>query len=382
MLRNFNRIRDHGSPLLFWGAVGAAVGAIGSLIGNSQNNTANANLNYENRKWQEKQATVSYERQRQMQAAQNEYNSAPHQRKLLEQAGFNPNSMVNGGSYSTASNATAPQAGTPSTIPMQSVTPELAQIASSFALNMSQARKNNAEAKEVDSRTEGQDLQNSWQSMQNHLFSKYGEIEKQLQLNSMDSARAVSDAQRLLYRSQDQLNFNELVQMRPKQADLMVAETLANNSRAYLDRIEAAKTDEERKYISKNFALQSAIAVATISNLRAQAYQATTMGDAWSPNGVLHAGKRIENMRSSLDYEQYSRIYDETIDSYVESLKNANMVSSDKNERRIVKDWSDVSNWMHNLKATLYYQQLDELGTVLGGTGAAAVNAVTRGPLK
>ena len=79
----------------------AAAGVMNSIIGSS----SNANLNSKNRKWQEKQNTIAYERQKELTQL-----SPVLQKRGLVQAGISPAAMngYSGGTASVSSNNSAP----------------------------------------------------------------------------------------------------------------------------------------------------------------------------------------------------------------------------------------------------------------------------------
>ena len=79
----------------------AAAGVMNSIIGSA----SNANLNSKNRKWQEEQNTISYERQKELTQL-----SPVLQKRGLVQAGISPAAMngYSGGTASVSSNNSAP----------------------------------------------------------------------------------------------------------------------------------------------------------------------------------------------------------------------------------------------------------------------------------
>lgn len=370
---------------LLWGAAAtAAVGAASSLIGSVAGITANGSLNGRNRRWQEKMATIQYERQKELQQMQNDwyakYNSPSNQRAMFEAAGINPNAMVSNGSFgnvggSSGSAGSAPSAGSPQSIPYDfSAIASLGQQFAQIQLMESEAKKNNADAGLTEQQTTGQSLQNTFQSIQNKISEQYAGQQAAAELNKTDSEAALNDAQRLLSRTQWSLNMDELSNIRPKEASKIVAETLASEASTALDKALTAKTDKERDLLMRQFALQLSVANATIANQYAQAYHSRVLGNSYAPGGIMHAAQRISNMHSSLEYESYERFYDTVTDSMLDALKAQYDAASQRQGFRVEKEWNSLENIFHNIKARYYYQNIDELGSILGGSGAAAVN--------
>lgn len=103
--------------------VGAGVSALGSIVGASQVNSANANLNATNRKWQERQNAIQRNWSEKMWQAENAYNTPEMQKKRLVEGGFNPwlASGQAGVSNSAATLSSPGMQGAPGSIPMQDV---------------------------------------------------------------------------------------------------------------------------------------------------------------------------------------------------------------------------------------------------------------------
>ena len=102
--------------------LGAAIGAVGSLIGGALTNQANSNLNGTNRLWQSMENRRAEQFQREMWQKQNEYNTPSAQRQRLQEAGFNPWMSGSGSPQSLAVSAGEGKNGSaPASIPMQDI---------------------------------------------------------------------------------------------------------------------------------------------------------------------------------------------------------------------------------------------------------------------
>lgn len=119
--------------------LGAAIGAVGSLFGQSSANSSNKSIMREQNAFNAAEAQKSRDFALEMWNKTNEYNSPSAQRQRMEEAGLNPFlSDVSTGSASTAD--TSAQASAASSPSMQSVVPDFSSVASAIA-SMAQARK-------------------------------------------------------------------------------------------------------------------------------------------------------------------------------------------------------------------------------------------------
>lgn len=94
---SFAYIPQPKNSILAGAAIGAGISALGGLASSALQNAANANLDEENREWQEL-----------MWNKNNEYNKPINQRKRLEEAGINPALAFSSGNTGVASSASTP----------------------------------------------------------------------------------------------------------------------------------------------------------------------------------------------------------------------------------------------------------------------------------
>lgn len=123
-------------------AIAGVVSAIGSLVGGSLANHANANLNKSNMRWQEAMTKWNQNWQEKMWQKENEYNTPLAQRQRLQEAGYNPWISGSGGSMSNVSQG-VPQTSSPSPpsmIPMQDVIGPAARSGVSAAMQQVQTQ--------------------------------------------------------------------------------------------------------------------------------------------------------------------------------------------------------------------------------------------------
>lgn len=324
-------------------------GLIGSLFNGvlnyeSQQNTnaANYRINERNINAAKEAATTAFNRQRQLIQEQNEYNSFSNQRKLMEEAGYNPNSLVGGaaGSAVSSGSTNAPQAEIPSPIPMQAAKFQFAQDFANIKSVLADAKLKEAQTEKTNSETVGQNIENDFNTIQTVLQSKWGDIEREYNLNELDSRRALNDAQRYVQNSVSSLNMDELYNMRPKEAAKVVADTLTSQSQSLLNQIQAAKTQEEKELLAKRYALDLRIAASTIALNYAQSYNLRTNADLWQPNKVLGSS-------TGLLYRNAMQVYD--TNTYGKGLAKYNYMKVKTSYDTIFSQW--VKTAASNLRA-------------------------------
>lgn len=292
------------------------------IAGATANMAVNASLDKKNRQFVNEQnelnrqfahneASLAWQRQLEMTDKVNAWNSYSNQRKLLQSAGYNPNALFNSSSTLSASNggSTAPQASTPSTFNYPAFRLDPISF-SDIALKMSQAKNIDADTLKKNQETYGQELQNSFQEIANGIYKDYGRFEKELDLDVKDSQRAFNDANRILVGTQQSLNLDELVSMRPREAYKLVTESVANQSQDLLNKAVAAKTDEERDMLVKNYILASFVASATYAKSMSEARWNNLQSDlwepdkrTWSPKGVLFRSAFVDSNQKYFDYK-------------------------------------------------------------------------------
>ena len=110
-----------------WGtAVAGIASAIGGLVGTGLQNSANANLNKANMRWQEAMTKWNQNWQESMWNKENAYNTPLAQRQRLQEAGYNPWISGSGGMSNVSQGVPQTNSPTPpSMIPMQSYGPAI-----------------------------------------------------------------------------------------------------------------------------------------------------------------------------------------------------------------------------------------------------------------
>lgn len=308
--------------------ISSIIGVLGGAASNAMNNAAIARENRRNRDFAHNEAILAHERQMQLQADQNNWNSPANQRRLLKEGGYNPNALFDGGATSISSGSVnGAQASNPSTFAPQSIMDpsSIAQLVTAFSnakLNDAQAKVYDKQADLVGSQTLGQNLQNAYDYVRNSLFNQYGELQIKTGLNEQDSRTALNDAERLLIRTQQSLNIDELVTQRPLQAARQVADTFVANTQGELNEILQIKNKTERELSLKRFDLEVSIAAAAIARDYATAYNQRIQGDLYQPGEVGYnflsnqsflqdwLGKN-QKFKTQLNYRMYQDFYDQ-----------------------------------------------------------------------
>lgn len=319
-------------------------GILANIFNTKSTNSANAALNRSNQRFAQQQATIAFNRQRQLIQEQNEYNSYSNQKKLMIDAGYNPYNLTGaiGGSAVSSSSTTPNQGSTPSSIPMQGFDPSLFSMLGNLRLQTAQAdnldadtQKKNQETIKTANEAAFVDVQTEFQKMQNDLFSKYGELEKKIQLDKEDAERGFADAQAIFARVNSRLADYDLSTLKPAELANLTADTLVKESTEILNKINAAKSETEREMLIKQFALQCQLVSAQVLAYRAQASSSYAQAglfssqsawtknqtSLWSSGGLLYKGAQADTYGRIRDYNltvKYRNLYDK---DFKESLR-------------------------------------------------------------
>lgn len=263
-----NSLRRKEDPLLAAGLIGGVGSLIGSLFSSGSNaaavnatNRANMAINKMNNQFNHDENTLAYNRQRQLISEQNEYNSFANQRKLMEQAGYNPNNLV-GGTAGTAVSSSSTATNAASAAPSHAMqAPDLSALGNiaNIGLTTAQAKLMEAQAKKVGSETEGQELSNAYQEMQNAVYELYGKQQAIANLNLTDAQAALADNQRYVQKTIEALNNYDLHYLKPSQLALVSAQGATEILKQGLTKVQTAKTEVERISILKTLGAQLAL---------------------------------------------------------------------------------------------------------------------------
>lgn len=308
----------------FWSLLGSAVSSLGNFFSNERTNAQNERINERNIQASKEAATTAFNRQRQLIQEQNEYNSYANQRKLMQEAGYNPNSLVSGsaGTAVSSGSTNAPQAEIPSPIPMQAAKFQLAQDFANIKSVLADAKLKEAQTEKTNSETTGQQLQNDWQVVANDIQKDFGRLKAEYDLNESDSRRALNDSQRLVQNTQWSLNMDELYNMRPNEAAKLISSSLVDKSQSLLNEAMAAKTDQERDLLLKNYVLQCRIAASTIALNYAQAANTRNNTALWSNGGPLFKHAVNQNTMSAYDAAKVKHLYNNVLGTYSAALRD------------------------------------------------------------
>lgn len=335
--------------------ISAVAGLASSVIGgifSNQANKANARLtreeNQKDRDFQHNEAELSYKRQKELTNAQNEYNSFVNQRKLAEAAGLNPYRLFDQGASGTAvssSSTDAPQASgvTGRGFNQQPLfSPQDLAASTSAALNLAQAGLMEKQGKEIESRigltdasTRQVQLQNIMQQMQNDVFREFGRYEKFLDISEKDARIAFTDAQTSLTKVNERLAKYNLGYILPAQQKNIIVDCTLKSTQASLNKVFAAKTDQERKIAWGKYNAEVQLIFATIAREQATAYnqrqqgrQSGIMGALYLPGQpgykLMHNNAAVASWQSHINkYKYYSErdLYDGLMSSYISTME-------------------------------------------------------------
>lgn len=263
------------------GGAGSLISSIGGLITRNSDRKFQQRLMREQNNFNAQEAEKSYQRQVEMFNMQNQYNSPANQRQLYQAAGFNPNLAMSGSAGTAAATgaSSAPQAssGTAPDVRSQNPMAALGDFAG-IVSSLSQAKLNESKANNLNSQTQGQDLNNRYQTFINELQQKYGEKDFLSQMHNRDYQTAMYDSQTALndalrdgQKITNQLSDFELKYMSPAQLGVFVADEQLKIIQADLARADAAKSRAEAEEIYRLLPLKLQYIAAGIWELRTQA---------------------------------------------------------------------------------------------------------------
>ena len=256
-------------------AITAGAGLLGSLFGASkQDKNAQAQ-----RAWQEK-----------MYLMDREYNTAANQRKRFEQAGLNPNLMMNGSAGSVSGSVPSTSMSNSGETLAQGISSASSSAAQMIAQQMdinAQSRVRSAEARKAEEEadytgqmSESQRMQNlfllqslSAQTKNLELKNVYQELENQYAKDSLDA-----------------------------RVDLVTAQNQSLANRAYLDAVNAALVDTQNRIAKVNLAWLPAEKQAGLANVIAQSALFAAQ------RGMSDAASRMYVSSAALNYEQKAGI--------------------------------------------------------------------------
>ena len=256
-------------------ALTAGSGLLGSLFGaNKQDKNAQAQ-----RDWQEK-----------MYLMDREYNTAANQRKRFEQAGLNPNLMMNGSAGSVSGSVPSTTMSNSGETLAQGISSAGASAAQMISQQMdinaqknvrdAEARKADEEADYTGQMTEAQRMQNMFllqilQSKTKNLELKnvYQELENKYAKDSLDS-----------------------------RVDLVTAQNQSLANRAYLDAMNASLVDTQNRIAKVNLSWLPAEKIAGLANVIAQSALFA------SQRGMADAAARMYVSCAALNYANESGI--------------------------------------------------------------------------
>lgn len=315
----------------------AGITAGGGLLGNIFGSLFSANQqkkeNERNRQFAHNEAELSYERQKSLMNMEASYNSPANQRRLMEEAGYNPNALFGGsynGTVSSASSAAQATPGGQSSLP--GVQMDLSGVAALITAQ-SNAKKADAETKFYESQTIGTDIENQINEIRSSWWKDHGREMLDIGLDQADADRALTDAQRLLTNSSTSLNLDELGALRPREAANLAADTFLKESQTKLNEILAIDNVKERELKLKQYALELRVAGsvmalnyanANAANAQARLYNSQTSQNWLTysqslPGGLLYNKLANENnvtyWNSNLLKQKYNFVRD-TYDSY------------------------------------------------------------------
>lgn len=350
------------------------LGGIGSMFSRNKANKENMRFtreeNQKDRDFNHQEAELSFNRQKQLIDAQNEYNSFVNQRKLAEAAGLNPYRLFDNGASGTAvssGSTDAPQAtagGGRNAVIQPTFNPSDYQAMSSAALNFAQAKFTNHQMGLTDASTRLVQMQSDMQSLQNEVFSEYGKWEARLRLQESDARIAFTDAETALTKINERLSKFNLEEMLPEQVSNIVADTILKTSQSFLNDSIRFKTDQDREQAFKSFNLQMSLLASSIAlnyassyNQRMQGFQSGVMGNLYNGPGSPGYDLTLNNSRQSFNNNRMQvTIFNKTYRGIIKAINSSNEYNAFRHNLRM-PDGSLIKDYF----VSPFYNAMDEL---------------------
>lgn len=320
-------------------AITAGAGLLGSLFGaKKQDKNAQAQ-----RDWQEK-----------MYLMDREYNTAANQRKRFEEAGLNPNLMMNGSAGSVSGSVPSTSMSNSGETLAQGINSAGLSAAQMIAQQMdvnaqnnvraAQARKADEEADYTGQMTESQRMQNmfllqslSAQTKNWELKNIYQQLENQYAKDSLDA-----------------------------RVDLVNAQNQSLSNRAYLDAMNAALADTQNRIAKVNLAWLPVEKQAGLANVIAQSALFAAQ------RGMSEAAARMYVSSAALNYEQKAGI---KLDNDVrEATKQLSIDATNDASRWTQQKFEDTNSLPNKL-----WRWLGISGDALPATGGFVVGKGVKG---
>lgn len=294
--------------------IGGASSLLGSLFGhnsNKANNKLTAQENQKNRDFSHDEAELAYQRQRTLIQEERDYNSFANQRKLMQEAGYNPNMFVGGNAgTAVATNSTnAPQASTPSTLSYSNAGDLMAaQNIANIGQSMANIRLINSQAKEHEQKTEESEAYTSQMQIQNVILKATGMRKEIAGINQTEALTALQDNQSAVQETLKKLNEFDLNFLKPNQVASIKSQIFLNNSQGILNQAIRAKTDQELNYNARLFGLRLALFQAQITNYYAQSNASNSVSNLNRATiGLVNSERDLNFNRTSLAAQEIRR---------------------------------------------------------------------------
>lgn len=368
---------------LLAGVGGALIGGIGSIFSQHSQNKFNAQQAALNRQFIADENAKAFDRNWNQMVYQNDYNSPANQRKLYEEAGINYQNIVGGSSGTSVSksgNAASPSGGspTPAAAPLQM---EWANNIANIGLIDAQRKKTLAEAGAIEHQNNLTDSQAGYygvlsagQELQNGITEKYGSLEAFARVNNLESSTALNDAQRFLTKTQDKLGQFDLTNLKPAQQADYLSRVFLSNSQDLLNRAQAAKTDQERKQIIQQMALNYAWTMSAISlNNSKIADLRASSSERYAHIGLMAQQKDESWSRMNLNNWQ-SKLF--KIDYTISNLTAINVIDEINRSLEYKLQWWDrrLGNDFSS-KSVTFFDELKEMVNInVGGYSGVSRN--------
>lgn len=348
---------------------GLASGLLG-LISNSKTNSANAELNRSNQRFQHAEAELAYKRQRQLIQEQNDYNSFSNQRQLMENAGYNPYNLVGGtaGTAVSSSYTNAPQAGSPSAVPMQQLDAATLGALSDAALKAAQIKNINADTGKKLEETINTQIQNNRNQFELELYKKYGEEHQIADLDLKKVQKLNEEASAKLSNSHAELLDWQRTQKGPKELALLSSTIEAKDNEASL-LFEQYLHEKEKK--AETVAKVTDLIITRglrLQLLAMQIYQLETSGalnEVYRENAQYDYGY-LRTMSPENREQYFKQLGDELLSQLILSIQENGLQTIDPNDP-IIKNVTKV-----------FYRAWKEIQNTLSGAGSAIIHSATK----
>lgn len=311
-------------------ALGGA-SAVGNVVSSLFTNAANKRENKRNRWFAHQEAEINRNWQAEQAQIERDYNSPANQKKMMQEAGFNPALMfgdVAGVAQSSNASASGSQASAPSSLPSHAPSFDPASVAS-LTSAFADKKLKDAQARNLDADTVGKEIENDASSFRLRIYKIYAEDKEIAGLSLTQSMVSLNNATSAEKAASTDLSIDELNNMRPLQRDDYIATIACKKQEASYTAVLEAKTHQDMTIALTQLVLSTALTYSMISDnyASANAHDAAAARDrsqvdlnaAFAVDAYASADQK--NLDTQITLDKWNMVKDTIKDTLVSELK-------------------------------------------------------------